>query len=456
MAAAGALTVAAAPTPRLWISGGEARFADSSASLRVIEGKPSLTVERSQGGKPIEGFGGAFNEKGWVALASLSEEDRQAVLRSIFEPGEGLGLIFGRIPIGSSDYALSRYSLDDAEGDYAMERFSIDRDRRDLLPYVKAAQAIAPSLRFWASAWSPPPWMKSNRDYDSGSMRDDPLVYKAYALYLAKFVAAYAAEGVPIEAVAVQNEPTILTNYPSCSWKPTQFALFVGDYLGPTLAQLAPQTGVLLGTFQAFKERLFASAVLQDPKARAYVKVLGLQWGGLPIAEGARKLSPGLAVWQTETDCGNHHWEAGFDPDKPQNDFAYAAYTWKKMRDYLAAGSSMYSLWNIVLDEEGKSIDAIRPWPQNSPIVIDRQSNKAIYTPMYYAFGHFSRYLPAGSVLLESRGDEDAMAFGLPDGSLAIVAMNEDKKPRSLSVATEGGTWAFELPPQSFCTFAAP
>ena len=214
-----------------------------------------------------------------------------------------------------------------------------------------------------------------------------------------------------MEAVAVQNEPYILTAYPSCRWEPAQFRTFVRDHLGPTLASRKTGAKVMLGTFNQADNEAHALAVLEDPAARAFVGVLGLQWDGLPIAGAARKLVPGLPVWHTETDCGNHHWEPGFDPVKPQNDFAYAVDTWRKVRRYLDGGAEVYTLWNIVLDETGKSIDAKRPWPQNSPIVVDRASRQVTYTPMFHAFEQWSRYAGAGSVVLEGKGSKDALAL---------------------------------------------
>jgi glucosylceramidase len=404
----------------------------------------------------LAGWGGAFNEKGWEVLQTLDAEARAQVLKRIFAPAEGLSLGFCRIPIGSSDYALSRYALDETPGDLAMERFSIDRDRKLLLPYVQAAQALHPGMRFWASAWSPPPWMKDNGAFDSGKMKDDPAIYAAYALYLAKWVEAYRAEGVPVEAVAVQNEPYILTHYPSCKWDPSQFRTFVRDHLGPTLAARKSGATVLLGTFNQPDNEAHARAVLGDEKARPFVGALGLQWGGLPIAEAARKLAPGLRVWQTETDCGNHFWERGFQPDRPQNDFDYAAMTWRNVRAYLDGGAELYSLWNIVLDETGKSIDAEKPWPQNSAIVIDREAKKVIYTPMFRAFQHWSRFAVPGSVVLTGSRTDDALAVVRPDGTLAVELLNARKDERTLRIRVGEKAWEVTLPPRSFGTLLLP
>ena len=359
-------------------------------------------------------------------------------------------------PIGSSDYALSRYALDETPGDLAMEHFSIARDRKALIPYIQAAQALNPDLRFWASAWSPPPWMKTNDAFDSGAMKDDPAIYSAYALYLAKFVEAYRGEGIRVEEVAVQNEPYILTAYPSCRWEPAQYRTFVRDHLGPTLARRNTGAKVMLGTFNQPDNQAHALAVLQDPAARPFIGVLGVQWDGLPIAVAAHEVVPALPVWHTETDCGNHHWEPGFDPEKPQNDFAYALDTWRKTRRYLDGGAEAYSLWNIVLDETGRSIDAQRPWPQNSAIVVNRSTRQVTYTPMFHAFEQFSRYTGAGSVVLEGSGSRDALGFARPDGTIAVQLVNPDADERPMRVKVGERAWDVVLPPRSFATLIVP
>ena len=123
------------------------------------------------------------------------------------------------------------------------------------------------------------------------------------------------------------------------------------------------------------------------------------------------------------------------------------------MREYLAGGASVYCLWNIVLDETGKSIDAKRPWPQNSPIVVDSASGKITYTPMYYAFGHFSRYSPAGSVRLGLRGDYgDAIAFRDPEGQTVLHLLNSTRGARKLKVKAAGRYWDLRLEGHSFAT----
>ena len=64
---------------------------------------------------------------------------------------DGAHFVMGRIPIGASDYALQRYTDDETANDTSLASFSISRDMMYLIPYVKAAQAVNGSIRFWAS-----------------------------------------------------------------------------------------------------------------------------------------------------------------------------------------------------------------------------------------------------------------------------------------------------------------
>jgi glucosylceramidase len=439
---------------RVYVSGTAQGFTEQT--VKTVPGVTANVVVRdTEVFQTIEGFGGAFNEKGWAALSVLSEDTRGEVLRMLFDPERGLGLTVCRVPIGASDYAMSRYTLDETPGDYQMARFSIDRDKEMLIPYVKAAQKIQPALRLWASAWTPPTWMKDNSEFDGGHFMDDPRAYAAYALYLANFIKAYGAEGMPIEAVAVQNEPLILTDYPSCSWTGAQYLVFVRDYLGPLFEKEGIGNAIMLGTFTMAREWPQLTAVLKDPKARGYVGIIGLQWTGIDLIPSIGDLPAGVRIWQTETDCGNNYRGPSFDPDKPQNDFSYAVKTWRLMGDYLNAGASVYDMWNMVLDETGKNMDAVLPWPQNSAVVVDSRSGAVTYTPMFYAFGSFSRYVPPGSKRLGIQaGSSDAVAFADPDGRTIVVIPGKQRIATRASVKVRDTVYRVEIPAGCFGTLA--
>ena len=151
----------------------------------------------------MNGFGGCFNELGWVALSYLNEEDRERVIRELFDPELGAKFTHCRLPIGANDYAVEWYSLNDHDGDYKMEHFSIERDLQYLIPYVKSALKYNPDLKIFASPWSPPIWMKFPKVYNGGKLIWSDENLRAYALYFVKFVQAYEAEGIKIGQIHI-------------------------------------------------------------------------------------------------------------------------------------------------------------------------------------------------------------------------------------------------------------
>ena len=69
------------------------------------------------------------------------------------------------MPVGANDFSRDWYSYDETDGDFALEHFTIANDLETLVPFIKAAQKHQPALKLWASPWSPPTWMKTNRHY---------------------------------------------------------------------------------------------------------------------------------------------------------------------------------------------------------------------------------------------------------------------------------------------------
>lgn len=417
-------------------------------------GNADIDIDSSDLLQEVVGFGGAFNEKGWVALSVLPPEERDAVIKEMFDPIEGAKYNLCRVPIGASDYAVSRYTLDETAGDYETNDFSIKRDREKLIPYIMAAMAYRPDLKVWGSAWTPPTWMKANGAFDGGNMKDDPETYRAYALYLARFVEAYQAEGIDLFAVAVQNEPMIETHYPSCLWDPAQFGTFIRDYMGPLFEERAVQAAIMLGTIQEGDFWAFPN-ILSDPDVNQYVSIVGFQWSGVSAVPMTRREFPDKMIYQTETECGNLFWRSGYNPDRPPNDWSYGIYTWDKIKEYFDAGVNAYLLWNMILDEEGKNIDAEQPWPQNAAVTVDRDTGTVTYTPMFYAFKHFTYFVESGARYV-TIDKNNAAAFLNPDGTLIIELQNTQMKARTITINIDGNTLTLDIPGMSWNTLSVP
>lgn len=227
--------------------------------------------------------------------------------------------------------------------------------------------------------------------------------------------------------------------------------------MGPLFEKMNLEGRIMLGTLQDGHYQLFPRMVLDDPKANRYVSYVGLQWNGWRCAAETRKNHPTKKIMQTETECGNWNDRRGFDPNHPQNDWNYGVYTWNKVKEYFDVGVNSYQLWNMVLDDEGKSIDSEKPWPQNAAVVIDKNTKKAIYTPMFFAFKHFSYFIKPGARYVEiTRGGENAIAFVNPNGELVICMKNITERSKTISIKF-GNYWLeAALPAMSLNSIVVP
>ena len=188
----------------------------------------AVTVDPTRTFQTMTGFGGSITDSSAAVLYTLSPAARQAAMHLLFDPVTGDGLDFLRQPIGASDFTTTpAYTYDDrppGQTDYSQSHFSIAHDEAQILPLLREAEKINPRLTIMATPWSPPAWMKTGGSLIGGRLIDSPAIYRSYALYLLKFVQAYQAQGVRIDAITVQNEPQNRTpgTYPGTDLRPSR------------------------------------------------------------------------------------------------------------------------------------------------------------------------------------------------------------------------------------------
>jgi glucosylceramidase len=351
-------------------------------------------------------------------------------MQLLFDPTAGAAFVYGRVPMGASDYATSWYTLDDTANNAAdpnMTSFSIDRDRQKLIPYIKAALKVKPDLRLWASPWTVPRWMM-----DSGSnMKGDATTLGAHALYMARFVEEYAKEGLNIWAIHPQNEP----GYARVHWTQANLIAFMKTYLAQVFAERKVNAEIWCGTMSKDPDDTnIAKAAALDPATPQIIKGFGVQWN---LQAAVATLAQKGPVMQTEHKCGNYnfdtpYWDKSrYSSTMPQNDHLYGEESWQLIRDWIVAGVNSYSAWNMVLDTIGKSLDN---WPQNALLVVDRSAKKLTATAAYYAFRHYSRYIAVGATRIGITGSTDALAFKNPDGSVVVQVYNKGTSAKTMIV----------------------
>jgi glucosylceramidase len=423
-----------------WHQNAEPKITDrDSSDYRVFDLNTSSTLQT------IDGFGGAFNEKGWDAMSGMKPDERDNVIKNLFSQ-DGLNLTMGRIPIGANDYSMDYYSLDDTPGDYALKYFSMEREHKYLLPYLKSAMKYKPNLKVIASPWTPPAWMKANNFYGCrGSEENAHLIWDkktqiAYAKYLSKFATEYQKEGVNLDQIHLQNEPAACQDFPSSKWTGTEMRDFLRDYLVPQFEKDKQSASIWLGTINYGDYKAYAEPVLTDPKLEGKIAGVGYQWDGKYAISETHKRHPDIKLMQTESECGDG-----------KNDIFAGLYTFNLIKQYLAGGASSYVYWNMVLDSSGNSTWG---WKQNSLINIDRmQGGKPQYNFEYYVIKHFSNLIKTGAKLLSVDINEDTLAFENPDKSIVVVSGNPSYSEKEMTFTIKNKMFKAKLPMMTINSF---
>jgi glucosylceramidase len=181
--------VAHGPDVRAWLTTGDqaSLLAEQPATALGAPdpSAPTIAVDPLRAYQRIEGLGASITDSSAHLLAE--SPDRDAIMRSLFDPRRGIGISYLRQPMGASDFVAGpHYTYDDVpagQTDFGLRHFSIAHDRAEILPLLRQARALNPNLKIMATPWSPPAWMKTNDSLIGGRFKDDPRVYDAYARY---------------------------------------------------------------------------------------------------------------------------------------------------------------------------------------------------------------------------------------------------------------------------------
>ena len=413
-------------------------------------GLPVLLVDTRRRFQTIEGFGGAFTEAAATVWQGLGAEAREALLHDCFDPASGHGYTLCRVHIGSCDFALGNYAHAERPGDFALESFSIERDRRALLPFIQAAQRVAGRpLKLLASPWSPPAWMKTNGDMNHGG-RLRPECRAAWAQCFVRFIRAYEAEGVPVWAVSVQNEPMAHQRWDSCLYSAEEERDFVRDHLGPALhgARLGHVKIVIWDhNRDLMVER--ASVVYADPEASRYVWGTGFHWYGAEHFDHVQLVHdawPDKHLLYTEgcQEGGPHlgSWEVG---ERYAHNLIHDLNRW----------TIGWIDWNLLLDERGGPNHVGNFC--SAPIHADTARGTLMHQSAYWVLGHFARFVRPGArrVLCVPSPEVESTAFVNPDESTVVVATNRHHHAQHFALRIDDAFWHCELPGRSIATWVA-
>lgn len=233
------------------------------------------------------------------------------------------------------------------------------------------------------------------------------------------------------------------------------------ENLGPTIRNSAFKDVKILGnddqryTYPQWFRGMESAA----PKSMSYIDGFAVHWywdsifGPSLIDETLKLYGEGRIFITTESCVG----------DKPRETHGPEIGSWERAEKYcrlymenIQHGSNGWIDWNLVLDETGgpnyvnNTVDA-------AVIVKTTGAVKEIYKqPMFYAIGHFSKFVPEGSIRIKSERwniNIDTVAFLRPDGFIACIIYNSGRTSVDIKISdSEKGNFNVHVPERSFHT----
>jgi O-glycosyl hydrolase/aryl-phospho-beta-D-glucosidase BglC (GH1 family) len=425
-------------------------FGTATGGTYTITITPSVTYQQ------MDGFGASFTDSSTYNVGKyLTSAQQTALMQSLFSSTSGIGLTMLRQPMGASDAsAQGDFSYDDmpsGQTDVNLTNFSISKDLTYTIPVLKQAFAVNPNIKVEMLPWSPPAWMKTSGTMNGGNFNDTYM--PSLAQYFVKTIEAYQAEGIPVYAIAVQNEPENSNgSYPTETFSASEAQTFIGSDLGPALANAGLSTKIF-GYEHNWGDTTYPESLLADSASAKYIA--GISWhcySGVPSAQSTVEAAyPSFGVWFTECSGETSGAFSGDFGWGLENIIIGATRNWAKG----------VTEWNMALDENSG--------PTNGGctncygfVTINTSVSPATVTPTtsYYLFGMANGVVPgayrieSNSAAIAAGGIED-VAFQNPNGSITLIVYNDATSASTFDInwAPTNTNLVYTLPAASAATF---
>ena len=421
---------------------------DKSALLQLQQTHPEFTktaaagpvidVDEKQTFQTIDGFGFALTGGSAQLMMKMSPEKRAALIHELFSTdGDGIGVSYLRVSVGSSDmndHAFSYDDLPDGETDPKIEKFSFGPDETTVIPVLQEILKVDPKIRILASPWSAPPWMKTTDRAKAGVLL--PEYFGSYATYFVKYIEGMKAHGIDIDTLTIQNEPLNEKNTPSMVMLAPEQADFIANYLGPAFEKAGIRTKIVLYDHNC-DHPAYPLSILKDPAANEYVNGSGfhLYGGKIEALTEVHHAFPDKNLYFTEQSITD--LSGGMNVAKPEAWVVIGA-TRNWSRNVL--------LWNLAADPEyGPHTNDGGCTRCQGALTLD--GDNVTRNLAYYTVAQASKFVRPGSVRIGSN-DLDGLpnvAFRTSDGKKVLIVANTGSAPASFSVRYDGRAFGASL-----------
>jgi glucosylceramidase len=418
----------------------------------------AVAVDPTTAYQSIAGFGGALTDS--AAELIYNSPQRSQIMSALFGPG-GADFNVVRVPMGATDLSLSQYTFDDAC--CSLSTFSAAPDAAYKILLLQQALQLDPGLKVIALPWSAPAWMKfggvltgdcsSNLNYLIGSY------YPMYAQYFADFVAAYAAAGIPVAAVSMQNEPeTCDSSYPTMNMAPadqSNFAVALRSALNNAGFGSVQIIAGEVDNYDGSAPTTYPNQVMTYNSGQADSAIGGVAYhcyvspdGSSSVQSTFHNLYPAQSIYASE--CSSGAWATNAASNlvwEMQNNLIGPLRNW--------AAASLY--WSLALDPAGGPHDGGCS-DCRGMLTVDNGAGTYTENGEYYAWAQLSRLIEPGAVRISSpdngNGAVQTVAFRNPDNSIALIALNSNAtQAQPVHVDWAGQSFSYTLPATSVASF---
>jgi len=394
----------------------------------------------------MDGFGFSLTGGSAYLINRLPETEKAALLKELFSSdSNAINISYIRVSIGASDLSSNVFSYDDmpaGQTDVNLYNFSLSQDKTDLIPLLKSILLINPGIRILGSPWSPPVWMKTNKNSVGGSLL--PEYYDVYARYLVRYINEMKAEGITIDAITIQNEPLNPDNNPSMKMLANEQRDFIKNNLGPAFEAAGLLTKIIVYDHNCDHPD-YPTAILSDAAAARYVdgSAFHLYAGNISALSQVHAAYPEKNVYFTEQWVGGPSNFGGDLQWHIQNLIVGAPRNW----------SRTVLEWNLASDiNYGPHTNGGCTSCEGALTII----NATIYRNVsYYIIAHASKFVPAGSVRISSNllPGLPNVAFITPEGRKVLIVLNNSGSTQNFNITFNGKRVAASLDDGNVATY---
>lgn len=396
----------------------------------------------------FEGFGGALTDSAGYVYSKMNEDQKKHVMNTYFTKQE-LNYCKVRIPIDSCDFSISQYEAMSDKEDIRLCSFDLSRTREYIIPLLEdASKALGRVPEIIISPWSPPAFMKTNKERCHGGklMKE----YKQlWAEYICRYILEFRKLGFPVSKITLQNEPNAVQTWDSCIYTGNEEKDFLLNYMYPALER-NKMTDVAIYIWDHNKERAFERAC-EVINQQTYKMVTGLafHWYSGDHFEALRLIREKFPDKELILS------EACIEYSKYGNE-GYLNNAQKYAHDIIGNlnnGMNGFYDWNIILDENGGP-NYVGNYC-DAPFLYHIEKQELLERNTLSYIKHFSHYIVPGARRIAHTKYTDQLevtALMNPDGKLVFVLLNRSMEKLPVVIRLKGKYASFEVESEAIAT----